>query len=708
MRGLKYKIITVLAVFVMPFCAEVSGQSFNTLNPGMGDFNDMNFQTPGGIGANPFQTEEGPLDSARMDTTKKERKPLESYFFNDSIRSQNNFAWNINMSMNRIEMTRIDTILYDFQVDYPFLKKDVGDAYLGNLGAPSIPLGFYDRPQFRDFQMAQPLYSYLYTPESAPFYNVKKPLTQLGYITAGQRQYAEENISILHAQNITPSTGFNVTYHTMGTRGIYMNQATRDTDFSFGVSHNGKRYTGYAGYIFNTIRMQENGGVVDDWYITGVKKERPFEIPFMLSDARNILKNNTFYTFHSYGIPLRRLTDDDFSMAGVPAIYVGYSLQYDSWNRVYTDTYSGMQTPSKDGGSADAPVPTTPFYEHWYFNGTASRDSTFESKLSNRLFVQLQPWDRDAIVGTVDAGVGLDAHRYYQFRQQDYLTGNMKPVKKESFYVYGAVDGKFKKYFQWNGKLRYVPLGYRQHDLDAEANATLSVYFKEHPVSLTGRFSYSLHEPSYWSQTFSSNHFIWNNSFRKENETRLEVKLTAPTVNAEAAFYQSVLGNRVYYGANAMPSQALHAVSVTGVYARKDFRIGGLHLNHRVLLQWSTDQQVVPVPLVSAYISYFFEFDAVRNVLRLKIGVDGRYNTKYYAFGYNPATGQFYNQRAQQIGGYPMLDVYIAAKWKRMRILLKVAHLSEDFFNTREYFQVLHYPLNKRVFKIGISWGFYD
>lgn len=74
------------------------------------------------------------------------------------------------------------------------------------------------------------------------------------------------------------------------------------------------------------------------------------------------------------------------------------------------------------------------------------------------------------------------------------------------------------------------------------------------------------------------------------------------------------------------------------------------------------------------------------------------------------ATGQFYNQAgASRLGGLPrMLDVYIAAKWKRMRILLKVAHLSEDFFNTREYFQVLHYPLNKRVFKIGISWGFYD
>ena len=98
----------------------------------------------------------------------------------------------------------------------------------------------------------------------------------------------------------------------MGTKGIYEHQSTRDTDFSIGVSHNGKRYTAYAGYIFNTIRMQENGGVIDDWYVTGQDVEQPFDIPFMLSDAQNIMKNNTFYTWHSYGIPLRRLTDDDF------------------------------------------------------------------------------------------------------------------------------------------------------------------------------------------------------------------------------------------------------------------------------------------------------------------------------------------------------------------------------------------------------------
>lgn len=703
--GMKYRfaVLVLLILSFAPFVGRAYGQ-YPTLDPNMASgMNALN-----AMGANPFQSTDNQVDSANMDTTKKERKPLESYFFNDSIRARKNFVWNINMSMNRIEMAQIDSTLYDYQIDYPFLKNGVGDAYVGNLGAPSIPLGYYARPQFRDFQMAQPMYSYLYTPENAPFYNVKTPFTQLGYITAGQRQYAEENISIVHAQNITPSTGFNVTFHTMGTKGIYEHQSTRDTDFSIGVSHNGKRYTAYAGYIFNTIRMQENGGVIDDWYVTGQDVEQPFDIPFMLSDAQNIMKNNTFYTWHSYGIPLRRLTDDDFSMAGVPAVYVGYSFQYDKWTRLYTDTYDGMYSVDPTGGSETAPMPTRPYYENWYINNTASRDSTMESKLSNKLFVQLQPWDRDAIVGTVDAGIGLDIHRYYQFRENDYLTGRRKPVARESFYVYGAVDGKFRKYFDWKGQLRYVPLGYRQNDLDAEAQATLSIYFGEHPVSLSGRFSYSMHETSYWNQSFYSNHFIWENSFRKENESRLEIKLAAPTVNAEAAFYQNVLGNAVYYGADAMPHQASDIVSVTGIYARKDFKIGGLHLNHRVLVQWSSNQEVAPVPLVSAYLSYFFEFDAVRDVLRFKIGIDGRYNTKYYAFGYNPATGQFYNQREVEVGGYPMLDFYVVAKWKRMRIFLKVAHLNQDVFDTREYFQVLHYPLNRRVFKIGVSWGFYD
>jgi hypothetical protein len=154
-------------------------------------------------------------------------------------------------------------------------------------------------------------------------------------------------------------------------------------------------------------------------------------------------------------------------------------------------------------------------------------------------------------------------------------------------------------------------------------------------------------------------------------------------------------------------------VSVTGVYLREDLPIGlgaasRINLNHRVMLQWSTDQKVVPVPLASAYLSYSFEFNVVKDVLRLQIGVDGRYNTAYYAPGWNPGVGQFYNQREKQLGDYVWLDAFVNAKWKRMRILVKMEHLSDDMLGQRNFFSVLHYPMNRRVLKLGLSWNFYD
>ena len=48
------------------------------------------------LGSNPFQTQNGEEQPAMpTDSTKKKRlrKPLESYFFNDSIRARPNFSW---------------------------------------------------------------------------------------------------------------------------------------------------------------------------------------------------------------------------------------------------------------------------------------------------------------------------------------------------------------------------------------------------------------------------------------------------------------------------------------------------------------------------------------------------------------------------------------------------------------------------------------
>lgn len=696
-------LIFTLATVVTTASAQLTGTETERINNRYGMQNTA--------GNNPFQTEGDEEDQEQADTTKKKkrpRKPLESYFFSDSVRALNNFRYNLDYYFNNVTIKGLDTLLQGSQIDYPFLRNGVGDAYLGNLGGASVPLDFSTRPRYRDFNFASAYDAYFFTPSNVDFFNVKRPFTHFNYLSAGQKRYLEENFSITHAQNIAPSTGFNISYKSRGTRGIYSWQRARDKNLSVAFNHTGKRYSVHAGYIYNSVDVRENGGLIDDREVTDSIFELASNIPMKLQDATNKMKNNTFYLVQSYGIPFTQLTERDFSMADKTAVFVGHAIEYSRWYRLYRDTYENTRYTSYLDEGTDDEGKVYDYYRNWYINPAMTSDSTFESLLSNRLFVQIQPWDRNSVVGVINGGIGFDLHRYYQFGLDQYLTGKGKGVKRTSTYVYGSVEGKIKKYVDWGGNVKFYPAGYRGGDLTIGAELALSAYIRQHPVTLSGKFGFSRRSPSFWSDNTFSNHFVWFNSFSKENETRFDIALSAPHYNAEVRGTQSLLTNAIYFGPECEPIQASGNVSVTSLYARKDFRLGGLHLNNRVLLQWSTNQEVVPVPMFSAYLSYFYEFDVVKNVLRVDIGLDGRYNTEYYAFGYNPALAQFYNQREKEIGGYPMIDAFVAAKWKRMRISVKMAHLNDDLFGSRNYFTVLHYPLNKRILKLGFSWGFYD
>ena len=666
-------------------------------------------------GSNPYEQTEGEEGQQQpQDTTKKERKirkPLESYFFSDSIRALNNFMWHVKRDFNRVEIGPLDTMLTDYRIDYPFYREDVGDIAQGALGQTSLPLNYFRRPRFFDFSFASPYYAYTYNMENVPFYNTKRPMIRMNYAESGQKRYREENFGIMVAQNISPTTGFNVDYKSRGTRGQYLWSRTKNHNLSLAVSHTGRRYSIHAGYYNNHIEQQENGGVVGKWAIADTTFSMASGVPMRLADAeaQNTYRNNAFFVTQSYGIPLQRLTESDFSMAGLSAVYVGHSFEYSSWSKVYTDLnepYTNERDHRDENGNFVSAEHN--YYQNWFINPVETRDSIYERVISNRVFVQAQPWDRNGVVGTIDAGVGLDLHTYSQFELNDYLTGRYTKVNKTSWFAYGSVSGKIKKYVDWDGNLKFYPSGYRGGDLSIGAHLALTGYLRGHPLILEGRFSMERRSPNYWQENLFSNHYIWNTPLNKENETRLEVRFSVPDYAFEAGAWQGVVTDKIYYASDSNVAQHDGNVSLTSVYARKDFRLGGLHLDHRVLLQWSTDQEVIPVPLLSAFLSYYYEFWVVRDVLRLQIGLDGRYNTRYYAPGYNPALSVYYNQREEEVGNYPYMDAFVMAKWKRMRIFLKYQHVNKGLFGNGEYFSAARYPLNPGMFKIGISWGFYD
>ena len=105
-----------------------------------------------------------------------------------------------------------------------------------------------------------------------------------------------------------------------------------------------------------------------------------------------------------------------------------------------------------------------------------------------------------------DAGSGIDMHTYSQFELKDSLTGKYTKVNKTSFFFYGSVSGKIKKYVDWDGNLRFYPSGYRGGDLSIGAHLALKGYLRGHPLILEGRFTMDRRSPDYWQENLFSNH----------------------------------------------------------------------------------------------------------------------------------------------------------------------------------------------------------
>jgi len=399
MSGFSNRILLVLLFglfFAVPQTGRCQGFDAKTLMRAQ-----QNGQSGNLYGNNPFEQPEGEEGEQPQDTTKKERKirkPLESYLFNDSIRALNNFKWHVSRDFNRVEIGPLDTTLTDYRIDYPFYREEVGDIAQGALGQTSLPLNYFRRPQFFDFSFASPYYAYTYNMENVPFYNTKKPIIRMSYAESGQKRFREENFNIMHAQNISPTTGFNVDYKARGTRGQYVWSRTKNHNLSVAVSHTGKRYSVHAGYYNNHIEQQENGGVVGNWAIADTVFEMPSGVPMRLADAeaKNLYRNNAFFVTQSYGIPLQRLTEHDFSMANLSAVYIGHSFEYSSWSKVYTDRnepYTNERDHRDENGNYVSAEGR--YYDNWYINPTETRDSIYERVVSNRFFVQAQPWDRN-------------------------------------------------------------------------------------------------------------------------------------------------------------------------------------------------------------------------------------------------------------------------------------------------------------------------
>lgn len=668
---------------------------------------------------------------------------LETFVLPDSMQYKRLIMWTNNTYVNDIKLEPQDTTFnYHFH-EYPFFKTDVNATYLGVIGSPVQTYDYFKRDVEDNAVFYAPYKCYNYSPETLRNFNTKTPYTELAYwgTLFANREKEESNVKILTTQNITPALNVTLEFHRFGGNGILSKENVNNRSFVAATNYMGKKYLMHAGYIYHKIEKSENGGITDNSMIRDTTVDAR-EIAVRLSDASNLLKKNTVYLDQSYRLPFsfirnlkgrkerrRQEAVRDSILAGGDSLAIERMLEMERENpqqSMRADTLDKNITSAIFGHSSEysvfrkkyedniqtSDVTGRGFYnDKFYLHPTKSADSLRVMRLENRIFVRLQPWSSDFIISKVDVGIGDKLASYYSFSPDKYL-GGKRNVTMNSVYLYAGAQGQYKKYLSWDAMGKYNFLGYEINDFLVSGNLSFSAYpfrrDRNSPLRIDAHFETSLKEPDYYEQHLYTNHFKWDNDFGKISTTKVQASLTIPRWNLSASFGYGLLSGNIYYDTEGIVRQNETPMSVMTASVRKDFKIWKFHLDNRLLFQLSSNQDVLPLPMLALNLRYYLQFDVVRNVMKMQIGANGMFTTKWYAPSYNPVLGVFRNQTDNKYGNCPYIDVFVNVQWKRASIFLKVVNVNMGWpSQSADYFSADGYIAPQRAFKVGISWPFY-
>ena len=630
-------------------------------------------------------------DSVRLATP----RILDSYIIPDSLHYRRMLTWTHEQDFNNITLTEIDTSFqYRFN-DYPFLLNDVNGTYLGTIGSAMQYHNYFKREKLYVFPQFEPYLGYFHTPENMPQYNTKSAYTELAYwgTPLATQQLEESCVKILTTQNITPALNLSFLYRQYGSKGMLKNEATNNRSYAIGINYLGKKYLLNAGFISQTVIRSENGGLQDSFWIRDTIVDAK-SIEVNLQDADNLLKRRTAYLTHTYTIPMNFFRKKDSLSVGEGTVaYIGHSAEYSRYGKIYSDKIAENDIRGRN------------FYlNQFYLNNTSSRDSLGTERFENKAFIRLQPFAHDAVLSKIDGGIGYQMLSIYSFDPSHYLSGNISE-RHNNLYVYAGVSGQYRKYLYWNADGKYTFAGHNLNDLDIGGKIRLSFYPIEDGIHITGCLRTTLTEPHPFHQKIYTNHHKWQNDFTKISDSRVEASLDIPKWQTHAKFGYALVSGLIYYDTLSIVRQT-NNVSVISASLEQNIRLWILHLDNRALFQMTSDDDALPLPKFSLNLKYYIEFNVVKDVMRMQIGLNALFHTKYYVQSYSPDLGVFHNQQKELIGGTPYFDAFVNVQWKNVTLFVKYTNTFKGWPQA-DYFSAYNYLRPERGFKLGIWWPFY-
>lgn len=636
-------------------------------------------------------------------------------------------CWKIDRQFGNMTEVPVDTLQHDFQN-----TNDTGGptghyTYLGNLGSPRISHVFFERKDPEQFFFLDPYDFTVAEPEDVVYTNTKSPFTNLTYYKQGGSSDGEERFKAYFAVNANKRLGFGFNIDYVYGRGKYMNQSTALFNGNLFAYYLGDKYNMHFSFINDNLKVAENGGIVDDRYVTrpldmaeGGKVYANDEIPTNLSQVWN--HNTGYHAFltHRYNVGFYRENPDAKDTVNteifVPVTSFLHTVKVDINRRKYI-SYDEAQNQQ--------------YFQNNYLTDV-QRDETKQLAVKNTIGISL----REGFNKWAKAGLtAFMSHEYRRFTMTDTLArtpGQRIPTDyvENTISVGGQLIKEQGQTLHYNVMGEIALVGEDAGQFQIQGKGDLNSRLFSDTVRLEANAYIKNLNPIFYYRHFHSKHYWWdNNDLSKIMRTRIEGKLSVDRWktqlkagveniknytyldNTSVKYTETSSGKEVTtYKNDVAVKQNSGNIQVFSAALRQDFKLGIFHLDNEITYQKSSNQDVLPLPELTLYHNLYIKFGLAKKVLQIEMGADVRYFTQYYAPDYAPAIGQFYLQNKEtryKLGGYPLLNGYINLHLKRTRIFIAMYNLIQGQ-GEKSYFLAPHYPLNPRLLKFGLSWNFFD
>ncbi|MDE5702727.1 MAG: putative porin [Bacteroides sp.] len=235
------------------------------------------------------------------------------------------YMWRLSETLGNRTIIPADTANLNFQNTN--LGTGMTGQYntLGNLGSPRLSRIFFDRTSEEPTIFMAPFSSFFVHPDQMLFTNSNVPYTNLTYYKAGNKISGEERFKSYFSVNVNKRLAFGFKFDYLYGRGYYTNQSTSHFNAGIFGSYIGERYQLQAVYNNFYLKMNENGGITNDGYITrpdtmaeGKKQYESTTIPVNMEQASNRNKDFYVYLTQRYRMGFTRKVMKEQSDSNVP------------------------------------------------------------------------------------------------------------------------------------------------------------------------------------------------------------------------------------------------------------------------------------------------------------------------------------------------------------------------------------------------------